>query len=159
MAVPVTQTFIPGPRLIDGSDLNRMVGQINAAFAIAAQDVVVIPVASLAALANGQVLDVAVPYPFRVVSALFRVDVAATTAAKAATLTVRVNDVAVTGGVIALTSANCTPSGATVAASAVTGGNTGTANQNVGVLVSSVTAFVEGSGQIEITVSNTSIAP
>ncbi len=30
----ITQTFIPGPRLIDGTDLNNLVAQANAAFAI-----------------------------------------------------------------------------------------------------------------------------
>lgn len=33
--VAITQTFIPGPRLVDGSDLNRMVAQANAGFATA----------------------------------------------------------------------------------------------------------------------------
>lgn len=33
--VAITQNFIPGPRLIDGSDLNRMVAQANAGFASA----------------------------------------------------------------------------------------------------------------------------
>ncbi len=32
MSLAVTQTFIPGPRLIDGSDLTTMIGQINNAF-------------------------------------------------------------------------------------------------------------------------------
>lgn len=157
MAVAVTQTFNPGPRLIDGTDLNTLVGQINAALADVGSATVVIPVATLASLANAEVLDIPVAYPFKVTKAQFRVGVAATTAAKAATLTTRVNDVAVTGGVIALTSANCTPSGAVVAGSAITGANTGTAGQTVGVVVSAVTAFVEGSGQIEFTVVNTSI--
>lgn len=35
MANTVTQTFIPGPRLIDGSDLNRLVAQANAGFTTA----------------------------------------------------------------------------------------------------------------------------
>ncbi len=33
--VAITQTFTPGPRLIDGSDLNTLVGQANAGFAAA----------------------------------------------------------------------------------------------------------------------------
>lgn len=33
----VTQTFVPGPRLIDGSDLNEMVSQINDAILPAAK--------------------------------------------------------------------------------------------------------------------------
>ncbi len=34
MTVPVTQTFLPGPRLIDGSDLNNLKDQTNAGFAL-----------------------------------------------------------------------------------------------------------------------------
>lgn len=37
MATVITQTFVPGPRLIDGSDLNNLVDQANSGFAVAAQ--------------------------------------------------------------------------------------------------------------------------
>lgn len=157
MAIVVTQTFPPGPRLIDGTDLNTLVGQINKALANGGTTTVVIPVPALSALANTTVLDIPIQYPFKVTAASFRVNVPATTAAKAATLTTRVADVACTGGVIGLTSANCTPTNAVVAGSAITAGNTGAAGATLGVLVSAVTAFVEGSGQIEFTVVNTSV--
>jgi hypothetical protein len=119
---------------------------------------VIIPVAAMANLANSQTLKIALPFNFVVTAALFRVgDKAVTTAAKLATATVQVNGVAVTGGVIALTSANCTPSGASVAATAITAANGSTAvGQTLEVAISSVTTFVEGDGWFEFTVSPTS---
>jgi hypothetical protein len=118
-----------------------------------AQTTLEIPV-TLANLANAQVYQVDAPFDGKLISANFRVITAVTTAAKAATLTAQANAVSVTGGVIALTSANCTPIGAQVAGSAITAGNTFTVGQTVGVVVSSVTTFVEGSGIIELVVQN-----
>lgn len=118
---------------------------------------IVIPVAGMVNLANAQTLKIAVPFNFTVTAALFRVgDKAVTTAAKLATLTVQINGVAVVGGVMALTSANCTPSGASVAATAILAANTGTVGQTLEVAVSSVTAFGEGDGWVELTVTPTS---
>lgn len=119
---------------------------------------IMVPVAAMANLANSQVLKVALPFAFAVTAALFRVgDKAVTTAAKLATATVQINGVAVTGGVMALTSANCTPSGASVAASAITANNTTfTAGQTIEVAISAVTAFAEGDGWFELTVLPTS---
>ena len=114
-------------------------------------EVVIIPV-QLATLANSQVRKILVPYAFVVTAAQFRVGSPVTTAAKAATLTVQVNGTAVTGGVISLTSANCTPAGAAVAGTAITALNgTQTPNSTVEVAVSSVTAFAEGDGYVELT--------
>lgn len=88
-----------------------------------------------------------------------RVQRAATTAAKAATLTARVNALSMTGGVVALTSANCTPAGSQVAGSAITAGvQTFTNAQTIGFLLSSVTTFVEGSVAIEYKVFNQDLA-
>lgn len=115
-------------------------------------EVAIIPI-SLSTLANSQVRKLLVPYGFVVTAAQFRVGNPATTAAKAATLTVQINGTAVTGGVISLTSANCTPAGAAVAATAITGANgTQTINQTVEVAVSGVTAFAEGDGYVELTI-------
>lgn len=96
----------------------------------------------------------AIPYNFTLISTLFRVLKPATTAAKAVTLTPIIAATPVTGGVIALTSANATPANATVAGTAVTANNTGTAGQVLGVTASLVTAFAEGDGVIEFTVQN-----
>lgn len=81
---------------------------------------------------------------------------AATTAAKAATITPQINpaggaDVAVTGGALALTSANMTPGGAVVAAAAITGANTFGAGDSISLKASSVTAFVEGRVLLSLT--------
>lgn len=118
---------------------------------------VILPV-QLADLAAGT-FKVAVPYAFTVLSALFRTGKAASTAAKLATLTVTVNGVAVTGGVMALTSANQNTIGGTVAATAISGaGATGTAGLTVEAVPSAVTPFVEGDGWVEFTVSNNDLA-
>lgn len=76
----------------------------------------------------------------------FVTTIAATTAAKAATLNLEIDTTNVTGGTIALTSANVTPKGAAIAASAITGANTLTRESKLSVEASSVTAFVEGEG-------------
>lgn len=126
--------------------------------ATASEQTYVIP-AQLADFANSQVWKIAVPYAFTVKSALFRVGKAATTAAKAATMTLTVSGNAVTGGVISLTSANCTPTGASVAASAISGANaTGAAAGTIEFTASSVTAFVEGDGYFEVVVTNNELA-
>lgn len=116
---------------------------------------ILIPVAAMANLANAQVFKQKLPFAFQVESALFRVgDKAVTTAAKLATATVQINGAAVTGGVMALTSANCTPTGAAVAATDITANNfTQTAGTTLEVAISSVTAFSEGDGWFEITVT------
>ena len=133
-------------------------GTKNAATGVSAnaqKETIVIPIGLLTGLANGQTWKIALPYAFTVTAALIRTGVPVTTGAKAATLTVQVNGVAVTGGVISATSAGLTPTGATQAATAITAGNTGTAGQTLEVAVSAVTAFLEGSAQIELTVINT----
>lgn len=120
---------------------------------------VLIPIATglLSTLVNTTTYRVALPFGFTVLSARFVADVPATTTSKLATLTLSTTAGAVTGGVMALTSANMTPTGAAVAATAISGANaTGTAGQEVIITVSAVTAFVEGSGHVEVTVSNNS---
>lgn len=118
---------------------------------IDAPEVVIIPF-TFVSLVNAQVRKILVPYAFVVTAAQVRVGSPPTTAAKAATLTVQINGTAVTGGVIALTSANTATSGAAVASTAITANNgTQTAGLTVEVAVSSVTAFVEGDGYVELT--------
>lgn len=114
------------------------------------QQTITLPL-QLADIAAGN-FAVGVPFAFTVLSALFRTNKPASTAAKAATLTVSVNAVPVTGGVMALTSANQNTIGGTVAATAITAGNVGTAGQTLGVTASAVTAFIEGDGVVEFTV-------
>jgi hypothetical protein len=74
----------------------------------------------------------------------------ATTAAKAATINPTIDGVDVTGGTAALTSANMTPAGVSVAAAAITGANTISRHSKLGLKAASVTAFVEGVAKVFI---------
>lgn len=106
-------------------------------------------VPSLAAVANSGVLARFTPgFMGRLRSASFNVATAVTTASKLATLTPAIAGTSTTGGAVALTSANLATIGASVAGSAITALNTFTAAQEITVVASSVTAFVEGAGAI-----------
>lgn len=118
-----------------------------------AKSTIVLGPFSMALLVNSQLWEVVVPYGFTVTSALFRCDIAITTGAKAATLTTRINGGATTGGVISVAGTYAT--GATQAGTAISAGNTGTAGQTLEIAVSGVTAFTEGYGHVELTVTNT----
>lgn len=76
-----------------------------------------------------------------------------TTAAKAATLTPAIATVATTGGALALTSANSTPLGAAVDGTAITAANEFTASQEITLVASGVTAFVEGQVEVLLTLA------
>jgi hypothetical protein len=93
-------------------------------------------------------------YKFKILAVNFIVEKAATTAAKAVTLTPKISGVAVTGGVLSLTSANCTPQGTVINATTVTGSNTGSAAATLSVTGSAVTAFVEGAGWLVLRIQN-----
>jgi hypothetical protein len=119
---------------------------------------IVIPISLLSQLANAQAYSIIPGFSGVLNSLAFRVGNPATTGSKAATMQAQVNGSSLTGGVIGLTSANCTPTGATVAGSAITAGTqTFTASQTIGVLLSSVTAFVEGNGWLELNVTDTDL--
>jgi len=89
----------------------------------------------------------------RILAVDFLATVPASTAAKAATITPSLDGTNLTGGVLALTTANCT-AGALVSGTAVTAGYTFTPTSQFDLTLSSVTAFVEGSGVIDVTVIN-----
>ena len=80
------------------------------------------------------------------------VNVPVTTAAKAASINAEIGTTNLTGGVVALTSANCTPMGAVIAGSAVTAANSFTATDTISLEAASVTAFAEGSVTIMMVV-------
>jgi hypothetical protein len=108
---------------------------------------------TLANVANGDVLTTWTPgFAGKIVSLNFAVTTAVTTAAKAATLNAEIGTTDLTGGTVALTSANCTPLGVIVAGAAITAANTFTATDTVSIEASSVTAFSEGAGILIITV-------
>jgi hypothetical protein len=110
---------------------------------------------NLVDIADGDLLTTYTPgYAFKVLAADFRVAKPATTADKAATLNLEIGTTNVTGGEIALTSANCTPKGAAVAGAAITAANTGAANATISVEASSTTAFAEGTGWLFLKIQN-----
>jgi len=114
------------------------------------------PLASLAAA--DFVTDYVIPHAFKVIDIRSMPTVAATTAAKAATLTVKIGGVAVPGAALAMTTANQTPIGkvttATATDQAPNGLNYGAAGAKLSVTGSAVTAFIEGSSTICITLQN-----
>lgn len=115
----------------------------------------VLPIFAAQTLANSQVLKLYIPHKFRVVSARVRVgETAWTGASKTANLTVQINGTAVTGGVIACTSANTGTAWAAVNGSAITANNTSTGATTVEAAVSNVAAFSAGTGWVEFTIQD-----
>lgn len=103
--------------------------------------------------------DFIIPSGFKLVDIRAAVTKAATTAAKAATLTAKIDSVAVPGAVLALTSANCTPLGKVNSATATDvlsgGANIAyNAGSKISVTASSVTAFVEGAISLTLTLQS-----
>lgn len=110
---------------------------------------------NLADLANAQEFQFDPGFAGSLMAINARVIKGASTAAKAATVTGRVNAGALGGGgVVSLTTANCTNVGAQVAGSAITGAKAFTAAQTVGYAISGVTAFAEGIVAIELQIRN-----
>lgn len=109
----------------------------------------------LAQLADGEVISTFTPgFRGKITKVEFYVEVAVTTASKLSSLNLEIETTNLTGGVIALTSANCTPKGIAVGGSAVTAANIFTAVQQVSVEASSTTTFIEGTGWLFIYVQN-----
>jgi hypothetical protein len=84
----------------------------------------------------------------RIVKVFAVVTVPVTTASDAASLNWEIGTTNLTGGVIALTSANATPKGAVVAGSAITAANFFTATDTLSLEGSSVTDFAEGEVEV-----------
>ena len=110
---------------------------------------------NLATLATGDVLTNFTPgFKGRILDIDFQVHAAVTTGSKAATLNMEIGTTNLTGGSVALTSANCTPAGVQVAGTAITGANSFTATDTISIEAASVTAFAEGSGWLMVTYIN-----
>jgi len=119
--------------------------------AIVQRSVLVIPI-KLAKVANGDILTNFTPgFPGSIIKVAFAVTDPVVTASKVATLNLEINAVNLSGGVVSLTSANCTPLGAVVAGSAITANNVFSATDTISVEAASVTAFVEGEGVLLVT--------
>jgi len=107
---------------------------------------------SLSGVSAADVLTDLVPgFNGRVKSLDFAVGVPVTTAAKAAALHAEIGATALTGGVVSLNSANCTPLGAVVADTAITDGAAFKETDTLSIVASAVTAFVEGDGVLYVT--------
>jgi len=101
---------------------------------------------TLADVADGDVLTTWAPgFAGRIVSIHAEVVAPVTTAAKLSSLSCEIGTTSVTGGVVALTSANCTPMGAKVAGSAITAANAFGTADTISIEAASTTAFAEGS--------------
>jgi hypothetical protein len=113
--------------------------------------IVTIPIPAYSAIANSGVLATFKPgFKCRLISMHVMATTPVTTSGKAATLTPEIGGVAVTGGVVSMTSAGQTPEGAVQDGTAVTALNVVSATATVTVVASSVTAFVEGAGVIQL---------
>lgn len=97
--------------------------------------------------------DYTINHPFKVLDVRAIVTTAATTAAKAATITAKIGTASVTGISLGLTSANMTPLGAVVSSTA-TANNIGNAGDKISLTAGSVTSFVEGQAEIVVTIQN-----
>lgn len=139
-AVTVRVSLIPG-----ANTSGRIYGKLT------------IPVGSLATLTNGVKLVDTLPLGFigRIESLHFKSGTTpASTASKDANLSLLLNAVAVTGGVLSLTTATVNAIGKVVAATAITALNTFIATDTLSVVAGSPTAiFVEGNGEVIITYS------
>ncbi len=107
----------------------------------------------LANVADGDVLTDFIPGINGTIKKVsFAVTDAVTTAAKATALHVEIGSTALTGGVVSLTSANCTPLGKVIDGTAVTANNVFTSTDKISVVVASTTAFAEGEGVLLIVI-------
>ena len=105
----------------------------------------------LASIANGDVITEIRPGVAGYITFMeFVVDKAVTTAAKAATLNAEIDTTNVTGGTIALTSANATPKGASIQSARMTAANRLERTSKLSIEAASVTAFSEGTGNLVI---------
>lgn len=121
---------------------------------VAGAEVLSIPI-SLAQVASGDVVtNLTVQGHGHITQVAFVVTEAVTTAAKAATLNLEIGNPGtnVTGGVIALTSANATPLGKVIVGTAITANNEVADGDVISVEAASVTAFTEGRGVLLITI-------
>jgi hypothetical protein len=90
------------------------------------------------------------PFKGRILNLTWTQGVPVTTASRAASLRAEIGGTDVDGGVVALTSATCTPLGALIADTAITGNNTFNTGALIDIEAFSVTAFAEGEGMLTV---------
>lgn len=159
VGTPYTQTYDTAVRTITAPTTDSGGGTTAAAVAAGVgKYLLTIPV-NLATVADGDVLTtMPIPHKFKILSVDAYVTNEVTTAAKATSLNVEIGTTNLTGGVVALTSANSATLGAKIAGSAVTAANTGAADATISIEASSTTAFIEGEVVVVIAIQNMDIA-
>lgn len=115
-----------------------------------------IPITLVQMTGAGDVLTQYTPgYAFKILKVDAHVVEAVTTAGDGASLNLEIGTTNVTGGVVALTSANCTPLGVQIAGTAVTANNTGSATDHFSVEVAAGAGwFAEGAIVLLIKIQN-----
>jgi hypothetical protein len=144
-----------GVALEDGADgeIHPVLLSIKTSLGINGGFVIAIPVI-LSKIAAGDILTDYIPgINGKIIKFALAVTDPATTAGKGATLNLEIEAANLTGGVLTLTSDNCTPLGAVVAATAITGNNTLGATQKISIECSAAAdPFIEGEGVFLITI-------
>ena len=114
-----------------------------------------IPIADMVKIADVDLLTDFVPkFAGKILALDWWQEDPVTTGSKASTISMDIETTAVTGGVLSLTSAACTPLGKIINGTAITAANTFTAAQKITIKGASTTAFGEGSGAFIITLQN-----
>ena len=115
----------------------------------AAYSIMTIPVLAMTSITNADVVTAFTPgFVGQIVRTFWIQGTVVTTGAKGSTLNFEVNAVDLVGGVIVLTSALCTPLGAVINGTAVSGSNKFDRDDTISVEATSTTAFSEGGGFI-----------
>jgi hypothetical protein len=103
----------------------------------------------LSNIADGDIVTNFLPgFAGEIISSQLVITDPVTTTGCGSVLSLEIGAVAVTGGAVTLTSANCTPLGNRVAGAAITAGNAFTALDTISVVASATAAFSEGEGVI-----------
>jgi len=118
---------------VDGNDIVTLPFAVNLASITTAQDIVT----GFRPGIDGVIEDIS-----------FVVNVPVTTASKLATISLKINSTAVTGGAIAATSAAATPMGKVLQGTDITALSAIGRDDTLSIVATAVTAFLEGSGTI-----------
>ena len=142
-------------RFLPATEINDNATEVTYASGPGVVQIVAIPITLAGITGTGDVVTAYTPgFRFRIEALDFQIQTVVTTGSKAVSLNAEIGTTNVTGGVVALTSANCTPAGAQVAGSAITAANEGGATETISIEAASVTAFAEGSGVLLIKLRN-----
>jgi len=141
MAVSTTEMFIDLQHPVGGASLSILC---------------LVPNILMSTIADGDLVTTITPgFAGKIRKVYWVQDAPVTTAAKASTLNLEIGITDLTGGVVSLTSAECTPKGKVIAGTAITAANVFLADSTISVEAASTTAFIEGSGSLYAVVETT----